>query len=69
MSLASIVATVIKIWPELYGFIKIAHSRIREGNDIETIKRSIRRVNEAFGQKNRAEGARMLNDIWRDIDE
>lgn len=56
--------TFLKLLPQLYKLAKIAHARLKQGATILEINRSLERVNEAFGKRNRAEGAAMLDDLW-----
>lgn len=58
----------LKLLPQLYRLAKIASSRIKEGATIHEIQRSFERIEDAFSKKNRAEGARMLDDLWMQSD-
>ena len=56
--------TFLQLLPQLIGLVKIAALRIKQGHDIEEIHRAFERIEDAFKQENRAEGAKKLNDLW-----
>lgn len=64
----SVIALFFKFLPEIIELIKIAEKRMAEGATQDEIKRSLKRINEAFSCQNRAEGAKILSDEFNGFD-
>lgn len=64
MGTLKLMTMIVKFLPEIRNLLKTADKRMKEGATNGEIKRSMKRINDAFAHSNRAKGAKMLDNMW-----